>query len=70
VFSPHDELKAVSLADLQDAIANAVSEKVGIKIICTIAQIEFESVHVVTATVHFRTPNIFDEAGDHGADGA
>jgi hypothetical protein len=60
VFSPHDELRAVSISDLENTIAKAVSDKTGVKINCRIGRIDFENLHSVNATISFSTPTIFD----------
>jgi hypothetical protein len=63
--SPHDELKTISVSDLEDTIAKAVADKIGAKISCNISEIDFSSVHRVYAKISFSTPSMFlEEKGD------
>jgi hypothetical protein len=60
VFSPHDELKAVPLADLQEAIAKAVTERLGVRVRCDISEIDFSSTGGVTATIALSAESMYD----------
>lgn len=68
MFSPHDEIKTVALATLQDAIAKALTDKLGVQVHCDIGELDFTDASAVTAVISLTTQSM-DElmAGDDEA---
>ena len=64
MFSPHDELKAVPLGELQEAIAKAISERLGVRVRCDISEIDFSSGGGVSATIALSAESMYDLLDD------
>ncbi len=56
----YDELKSVSIAAMEDAIANAISTLAGANFTCTISNIDLSSIHGAKIDIFLAPPNEFD----------
>jgi len=58
----YDELKSVSIAAMEDAIAKAISTLAGASFTCNIANIDLSSIHGAKIDIFLSSPNDFDLA--------
>jgi hypothetical protein len=56
----YDELKSVSIAAMEDAIAKAISTLAGANFTCNIANIDLSSIHGAKIDIFLSPPNDFD----------
>jgi hypothetical protein len=56
----YDELKSVSIAAMEDAIARAISGLAGASFNCTISNIDLSSIHGAKIDIFLAPPNDFD----------
>jgi hypothetical protein len=62
----YDELKSVSIAAMEEAIANAISTLAGAKFTCNISNIDLSSIHGAKIDIFLSPPNEFDLAKSEG----
>jgi hypothetical protein len=62
----YDELKSVSIAAMEEAIANAISTLAGAKFTCSISNIDLSSIHGAKIDIFLSPPNDFDLAKSDG----
>jgi hypothetical protein len=62
----YDELKSVSIAAMEEAIANAISTLAGAKFTCNISNIDLSSIHGAKIDIYLAPPNDFDLAKSEG----
>lgn len=60
----YDELKTVSIADIEEAIGKAVSAIAGAEFKCSISNIDLTSIHGAKLEIFLSPPNEFDAEGD------
>jgi hypothetical protein len=58
----YDELKSVSIAAMEDAIAKAISTLAGANFTCNISNIDLSSIHGAKVEIFLSPPNDFDLA--------
>jgi hypothetical protein len=58
----YDELKSVSIAAMEEAIARAISGLAGTRFNCTISNIDLSSIHGAKIDIFLAPPNDFDLA--------
>ncbi len=63
----YDELKSVSIAAIEDAIAKAISELAGTNFTCTISNIDLSSIHGAKVDIFLSPPNDFELAKSDGS---
>jgi hypothetical protein len=56
-----DDLKRISVSDLQDAVAEAVSAKIGGAVHCSIIEIDFDHLGCVNARLSLREPGFLGD---------
>ncbi len=63
----YDELKSVSIAAMEEAIANAISTLAGANFTCNISNIDLSSIHGAKIDIFLSPPNDFDLAKSEGS---
>ncbi len=58
----YDELKSVSIAAMEEAIAKAISSLAGANFTCNISNIDLSSIHGAKIDIFLAPPNEFDLA--------
>jgi hypothetical protein len=56
----YDELKGVSIAAMEEAIATAISALAGANFTCTISNIDLSSIHGARIDIFLAPPNDFE----------
>jgi hypothetical protein len=56
----YDELKSVSIAAMEDAIAKAISTLAGANFTCNISNVDLSSIHGAKIEIFLSPPNDFD----------
>ena len=64
-----EDLKKVSVFDLQVAVAEAVAAKIGAEVRCTITAIDFDHLGCVNARISLIEPTYFDDPSPPGDPG-
>jgi hypothetical protein len=59
----YEELKGVSIADMEAAIGKAISDLVGSNFTCNISNIDLSSIHSAKMEIFLAPPNEFDTVG-------
>ena len=60
----YDELKGVSIAAMEEAIAAAISGLAGANFTCTISNIDLSSIHGAKIDIFLAPPNDFESEAD------
>ncbi len=62
----YEELKSVSIAAMEDAIAKAISTLAGTNFTCNISNIDLSSIHGAKIDIFLSPPNEFDLTKSEG----
>jgi hypothetical protein len=60
----YDELKSVSIAAMEEAIADAISGIVGSRFTCAISNIDMSGIHGAKVEIFLSPPNEFEAEDD------